>query len=135
MDFIQTLRTYRRKWEELDAAGIVAHFAPEYHGSYAHALERVDVSILETALAGWRDAFDQLRHASCKWEFADLAIRPVGANGMLVIGWLRLHVNGNPAGETYRMEVWRQDRGEWRLLRDHQEYNVLPADFATELRL
>lgn len=126
MDFKQTLLTYRQKWHDLDAPGIVAFFAPDFHGSYSHSLDQVDQSTIETALAGWQGAFDQFRHMDCRWEFDDLAVRALGERGMLVIGWLRLHLNGKLAGVTYRMEVWRQEQGEWRLLRDHQEYNVMP---------
>ncbi len=128
MDFNQTLQHYRQKWHELDAPGLVAHFAPDYHGTYAHSLNQVDTSTTETALSGWASAFDQFRSMDCRWEFDDLSIRPLASNGMLVVGWLRLHLNGKLAGETYRMEVWRQaSGGEWRLLRDHQEYNVMPV--------
>ena len=124
MTFAETLQAYRQRWQELDAPGIVAFFAPGYQGSYAHRLETVDTSTLDGALAGWESAFAQLRPLGCRWEFDDLAIRSLGENGMLVVGWLRLYLNGRLAGETYRMEVWRELDGVWRLLRDHQEYNV-----------
>ncbi|MDF2629840.1 MAG: hypothetical protein K0R39_3671 [Symbiobacteriaceae bacterium] len=127
MDFMETLQAYRLKWQALDAAGIVACCAPGYQGSYAHSLETVDTSTRASALAGWEAAFAQLRPLGCRWEFEDLAIRPLGGSGMLVIGWLRLHLGGRLAGETYRMEVWREADGSWQLLRDHQEYNVGPA--------
>lgn len=126
MNFEQHLQAYRQRWQELDAPGIVAYFAPGYQGSYAHQLDTVDTSTREGALAGWEGAFAQLRPLGCRWEFEDLAIRPLGKDGMLVAGWLRLHLGGKPAGETYRMEVWRRTEDAWQLLRDHQEYNVGP---------
>lgn len=124
MTFSQTLQAYRQRWQELDAPGIVAFFAPGYHGAYSHELDSVDTSTREGALTGWEAGFAQLRPLGCRWEFDDLAIRPLGDSGMLVISWLRLHLNGKPAGESYRMEVWREMDGVWRLLRDHQEYNL-----------
>lgn len=124
MEFSQTLAAYRERWQALDAPGIVAYFAPEYEGGYAHNLNQVDRNTLADALAGWQSAFDQLRQAPCRWEFEDLSIREIAPNGRLVIGWLRLYMNEKRVGETYRMEVWRQDGAEWRLLRDHQEYNL-----------
>lgn len=124
MEFNATLEAYRERWQALDAPGIVAYFASEYEGSYAHTLNQVDRNILADALAGWRGAFDELRTVPCRWEFEDLAIREIAPNGRLVIGWLRLYMNEKMVGETYRMEVWRQQGDEWRLLRDHQEYNL-----------
>lgn len=124
MEFDKTLEAYRERWQALDAAGIVAYFAPEYEGGYAHTLNQVDRNTLADALAGWQRAFDELRSSRCRWEFEDLAIREIAPSGRLVIGWLRLYLNERMVGETYRMEVWRQEGEEWRLLRDHQEYNL-----------
>lgn len=124
MSFAEVLQAYRATWNRGDAKALVSFFSPDFRGSYAHTLDEVETSTPESTEQGWAEAFDQFRHRPFRFDFEDIAITPEGENGMLVVGWLRLLIDGRNVGDSFRMEVWREEQGTWRLLRDHQEYSV-----------
>lgn len=119
---------YIEAWNEATAArdsGPVERMLyPNYHGWFANSSESAAPFTAAEAIQAFRQYVDSLRGSTVHAE--NRTIRYRGTNEAVVSYELSYRTNGEVHARALLMECWKQEAGQWRLLRDFTEADGQP---------